>query len=102
MRKIRVGALGLGVRATGRGDADVTLRRDRRRNIVLHRAHWRLRSDQTGRTSCGGNLMKRVSLLLGIAAAVAFGGIAAAQGDYPNQMVRIIVPFSAGSITDGL
>jgi len=46
--------------------------------------------------------MKRVSLLLGIAAAVAFGGIAAAQGDYPNQMVRIIVPFSAGSITDGL
>ena len=42
------------------------------------------------------------SLLLGIAAASAFGGIAAAQGDYPNQMVRIIVPFSAGSITDGL
>ena len=25
-----------------------------------------------------------------------------AQGDYPNQMVRIVVPFSAGSITDGL
>ena len=28
--------------------------------------------------------------------------MAAAQGDYPNQMVRIVVPFSAGSITDGL
>ena len=46
--------------------------------------------------------MKRVSLLLGMAAAVAFGGMACAQGDYPNQMVRIVVPFSAGSITDGL
>ena len=47
--------------------------------------------------------MKRISLLLGIAAAIAFGGGAAlAQGDYPNQMVRIVVPFSAGSITDGL
>jgi tripartite-type tricarboxylate transporter receptor subunit TctC len=28
--------------------------------------------------------------------------MAAAQGDYPNQMVRMVVPFSAGSITDGL
>jgi len=32
-------------------------------------------------------------------------GIASAQGsaqaDYPNQMVRMVVPFSAGSITDG-
>ena len=42
------------------------------------------------------------SLWLGIAAAVAFTGVASAQGDYPNQMVRIVVPFSAGSITDGL
>ncbi|MTW17200.1 tripartite tricarboxylate transporter substrate binding protein [Rhodoplanes serenus] len=25
-----------------------------------------------------------------------------AQGSYPNQMVRIVVPFSAGSVTDGL
>ncbi|NVO16960.1 MAG: tripartite tricarboxylate transporter substrate binding protein [Rhodoplanes sp.] len=25
-----------------------------------------------------------------------------AQGTYPNQMVRIVVPFSAGSVTDGL
>ena len=42
------------------------------------------------------------SLLLGIAALAAIGGSASAQGDYPNQMVRIVVPFSAGSITDGL
>src|SRR5215212_330966 len=42
------------------------------------------------------------SLLLGIAALAAACGPAAAQGDYPNQMVRIVVPFSAGSITDGL
>ncbi len=47
--------------------------------------------------------MKRLrSLLLGIAALAAACGSAAAQGDYPNQLVRIVVPFSAGSITDGL
>src|SRR5437879_4871774 len=46
--------------------------------------------------------MKRLSLLLGIAALAASCGIAAGQADYPNQMVRVIVPFSAGSITDGL
>jgi len=46
--------------------------------------------------------MKRINLLLGIAALVASCGLASAQGDYPNQMVRIVVPFSAGSITDGL
>jgi tripartite-type tricarboxylate transporter receptor subunit TctC len=40
--------------------------------------------------------------LLGVAAVVVAGGTAFAQGDYPNQMVRIVVPFSAGSITDGL
>ena len=47
--------------------------------------------------------MKRIRcLLLGLMAAVAVCGAASAQGDYPNQMVRIIVPFSAGSITDNL
>jgi tripartite-type tricarboxylate transporter receptor subunit TctC len=46
--------------------------------------------------------MKRISLLLGMAALVASSSFASAQGDYPNQMVRIVVPFSAGSITDGL
>ena len=47
--------------------------------------------------------MKRVrSVLLGVAAIAAACGSAFAQGDYPNQMVRIVVPFSAGSITDGL
>src|SRR5882762_1942811 len=42
------------------------------------------------------------SVLLGAAALVAASAPAFAQGDYPNQMVRIVVPFSAGSITDGL
>src|SRR3979411_3168122 len=42
------------------------------------------------------------SLLFGMAAAVAACGVASAQGGYPNQMVRIVVPFSAGSITDNL
>ena len=47
--------------------------------------------------------MKRLrNLLLGVAAIAASSGSALAQGDYPNQMVRIVVPFSAGSITDGL
>ena len=38
---------------------------------------------------------------LGIAAAMATSGGALAQS-YPTQTVRIVVPFSAGSITDGL
>ena len=47
--------------------------------------------------------MKRLrGFLLGIAAIAAACSTASAQGDYPNQMVRIVVPFSAGSITDGL
>src|SRR4051812_24790307 len=42
-------------------------------------------------------------LALSTVAATAFGGTldASAQA-YPNQVVRIVVPFSAGSITDGL
>ena len=47
--------------------------------------------------------MKRIrSILLGVIAATAVCGMASAQGNYPNQMVRIVVPFSAGSITDNL
>jgi tripartite-type tricarboxylate transporter receptor subunit TctC len=38
-----------------------------------------------------------------IAAALSvFGGSAAAEGAYPDRMVRMVVPFSAGSITDGV
>ena len=44
--------------------------------------------------------MKRFGLMLGMAALVASCGIASAEGDYPNQMVRMVVPFSAGSMTD--
>jgi tripartite-type tricarboxylate transporter receptor subunit TctC len=39
---------------------------------------------------------------LGAAAALLMNTGAFAQADYPNQIVRIVVPFSAGSITDGL
>src|SRR5438270_857162 len=39
------------------------------------------------------------TLLLGIAALFAASTAAAAQ-DYPNQLVTIIVPFGAGSVTD--
>jgi len=38
---------------------------------------------------------------LGLAAVLAMGGTTVAQ-NYPTQTVRIVVPFSAGSITDGL
>jgi tripartite-type tricarboxylate transporter receptor subunit TctC len=41
-------------------------------------------------------------LLVGIAATVAACAAALAQGAYPSQMVKIVVPFSAGSITDTL
>jgi tripartite-type tricarboxylate transporter receptor subunit TctC len=35
-------------------------------------------------------------------AALASSNLAASAQSYPNQMVRLVVPFSAGSITDGL
>ena len=51
-------------------------------------------------------MMKLRGILLGSLFGVAalFGSApgALAQSDYPNQRVTIIVPFSAGSITDGL
>jgi len=36
------------------------------------------------------------------AALVAFVSVVLAEGPYPDHLVRIVVPFSAGSITDGL
>jgi tripartite-type tricarboxylate transporter receptor subunit TctC len=42
------------------------------------------------------------SLLIGIAVTFAACGAAFAQGTYPTQLVKIVVPFSAGSITDNL
>ncbi|NVO14452.1 MAG: tripartite tricarboxylate transporter substrate binding protein [Rhodoplanes sp.] len=45
--------------------------------------------------------MLRTMALAG-AALLALATSASAQGAYPNQMVRIVVPFSAGSVTDGL
>src|SRR5215218_4192499 len=45
----------------------------------------------------------RLRVSMQAAALVAAAGTAAAQtASYPTQMVRIVVPFSAGSITDGL
>ena len=45
--------------------------------------------------------MKRIqSLLAGLAVLALACGTAAAQGDYPNQRVTIVVPFGAGSVTD--
>jgi len=43
--------------------------------------------------------MQRRNLLVAAALAVAFGG-AAAQSDYPNKSIRLIVPFAAGGTTD--
>src|SRR5262245_64421751 len=41
------------------------------------------------------------TIFIAAAAVLASVAGASAQG-YPNQVVRIVVPFSAGSITDGL
>jgi tripartite-type tricarboxylate transporter receptor subunit TctC len=41
-------------------------------------------------------------VLAGIVASLVGASTAAAEQAYPNQVVRIVVPFSAGSITDGL
>src|SRR5215472_1500446 len=45
-------------------------------------------------------MLRMISLALAGLFASALG--ASAQQPYPNQVVRIVVPFSAGSITDGL
>src|SRR5262249_55016049 len=42
------------------------------------------------------------SLVLAGAAALLGTSVAPLAQNYPNQVVRIVVPFSAGSITDGL
>ena len=41
-------------------------------------------------------------VLAGIVASLVGASAAASEQTYPNQVVRIVVPFSAGSITDGL
>ena len=47
--------------------------------------------------------LRTTLLALSTVAAAAFGGsLDASAQPYPNQVVRIVVPFSAGSITDGL
>ncbi|WP_170149565.1 Bug family tripartite tricarboxylate transporter substrate binding protein [Rhodoplanes roseus] len=46
--------------------------------------------------------MKLRTIALAGAALVALATPGWAQGTYPNQMVRIVVPFSAGSVTDSL
>ncbi|MEW6451113.1 MAG: tripartite tricarboxylate transporter substrate binding protein [Pseudomonadota bacterium] len=52
-------------------------------------------------------MVKLCRILLGlffgaVALAIAPSAFAQTAGDYPNQRVTIVVPFSAGSITDGL
>jgi len=47
--------------------------------------------------------LRTTLLALSTVASTAFGGsLDASAQAYPNQVVRIVVPFSAGSITDGL
>jgi tripartite-type tricarboxylate transporter receptor subunit TctC len=45
---------------------------------------------------------RRLTLSIAAAAAAFVAGAPASAQDYPNKLVRIVVPFSAGSITDGL
>jgi tripartite-type tricarboxylate transporter receptor subunit TctC len=57
-------------------------------------------------TSREGTILKHVHVAALAGAALLLSGVSSfAQGSsapYPDQMVRIVVPFSAGSITDGL
>ena len=46
--------------------------------------------------------LRAISLALAGMAALLATSVAALAQNYPNQVVRIVVPFSAGSITDGL
>ena len=46
--------------------------------------------------------LRAISLALAGTAALLGTSVAALAQNYPNQVVRIVVPFSAGSITDGL
>ena len=49
------------------------------------------------------NLLRTLSLgLATLATILTVSGTASAQGNYPAQLVKIVVPFSAGSITDNL
>src|SRR6266542_3833851 len=56
--------------------------------------------------NCGRSVMtslRAVSLVLaGIVPSLLGTSVGASAQNYPNQVVRIVVPFSAGSITDGL
>jgi tripartite-type tricarboxylate transporter receptor subunit TctC len=46
--------------------------------------------------------LRIISLVLGGMGSIIGTSVAAQAQNYPNQVVRIVVPFSAGSITDGL
>jgi tripartite-type tricarboxylate transporter receptor subunit TctC len=50
----------------------------------------------------GRNEMMMLRVTLFVAAALLASSPGASAQNYPNQVVRIVVPFSAGSITDGL
>src|SRR5260370_33349628 len=47
-------------------------------------------------------MLRVISLVLAGMGSIIGTPVAAPAQNYPNQVVRIVVPFSAGSITDGL
>src|SRR5438128_6399957 len=57
-------------------------------------------------TNCGRNEMTKLRVILlvlaGMVTPILGTSLGASAQTYPNQVVRIVVPFSAGSITDGL
>src|SRR6266496_2669217 len=57
-------------------------------------------------TNCGRNEMTKLRVILlvlaGMVPSLLGTSVGASAQNYPNQVVHLVVPFSAGSITDGL
>src|SRR5690606_18893953 len=52
------------------------------------------------RTTTGETIMKQLMLAALVGSLSLASGVAVAQSDFPNQPIRLIVPYSAGGVTD--
>src|SRR5690606_40476829 len=52
------------------------------------------------RSTTGETIMKQLMLAALVGSLSLASGVAVAQSDFPNQPIRLIVPYSAGGVTD--